>query len=70
LNDNEISRLFEGTVDPAQVKFDPVEIEEIGYFSIDEIKGMMKEGNAKFCGWFIEILNWYLGNPSKLSFLK
>jgi isopentenyldiphosphate isomerase len=70
LNDNEISRLFEGTVDPDKVKFDSVEIEEIGYFSIDEIRKMMEEGNIKFCGWFIEILNWYVGNPSKVSILK
>jgi isopentenyldiphosphate isomerase len=70
LNDNEISRLFEGTVDTDKVKFDPVEIEEIGYFSIDEIRKMMEEGSFKFCRWFIEILNWYVGNPSKLSVLK
>ena len=70
LNDNEISRLFEGIVDPNKVEFDPVEIEEIGYFSIDEITVMIKEGKVKFCGWFIEILNWYIGSPSKLSVLK
>jgi isopentenyldiphosphate isomerase len=67
INDNEISRLFEGIVDPENVRFDPIEIEEIGYFSVDEIREMMKEGKVEFCGWFIEILNWYLGNPSKLS---
>ena len=70
LNDNEISRLFEGIVDPKKVKFDSVEIEDIGYFSIDEIREMMQAGKVNFCGWFIEILNWYLGNPSKLSVLK
>jgi isopentenyldiphosphate isomerase len=70
VNDNEISRLFEGIVDPKKVKFDPVEIEEIEYFSVDEIREMMKAGKVQFCGWFIEILNWYLGNPSKLSVLK
>ena len=70
VNDNEISRLFEGVVDPEQVDFDPVEIEEIGYYSIDEIRAMMAEGRVRFCGWFVEILNWYLGKPSKLSVLQ
>src|SRR5690349_8258293 len=31
LNDNEISLLYEGVVDPAKVRFDPVEIESIQY---------------------------------------
>jgi isopentenyl-diphosphate delta-isomerase len=70
INDNEISRIFEGIVDPEKVKFDPVEIEEIGYFSVAEIREMMKKGKVKFCGWFIEILNWHLGEPSKLSILQ
>jgi isopentenyldiphosphate isomerase len=69
INDNEISRLFKGIVDPETVKFDPVEIEEINYYSVDELQGMIKAGDLKFCGWFIEILNWYVGNPSKLSVL-
>lgn len=69
-NDNEISRLFEGIVDPKKVIFDPIEIEEIGYFSLDDIHEMMQAGKVNFCGWFIEILNWHLGNPSKLSVLK
>ena len=70
INDNEISRLFEGIVDPEKVKFDLVEIEEINYYSVNELLGMIKAGDLKFCGWFIEILNWYVGNPSKLSVLK
>jgi isopentenyl-diphosphate delta-isomerase len=70
INDNEISQLFKGIVDPETVKFDPVEIEEINYYSVDELQEMIKAGDLKFCGWFIEILNWYVGNPSKLSVLK
>jgi len=70
INDNEISTLYEGIVNPEKMEFDPVEIEEINYFSVDELQEMMREGKVKFCSWFIEILNWYLGNPSKLSVLK
>ncbi len=69
INDNEISRLFKGIVDPETVKFDPVEIEEINYYNVNELQEMIKDGDLKFCGWFVEILNWYVGNPSKLSVL-
>ena len=66
LNDNEISTLYEGLVNPDKVKFDPIEIEEIYYYNVDELQKMIKEGNVKFCGWFIELLNWYLGKSSKM----
>ena len=68
-NDNEISTLYEGTVDPAAVKFDPIEIEEINYYSVDELQEMIESGNVKFCGWFVELLNWYLEKPTKMSFV-
>ena len=69
INDNEISTLYEGVVDPAAVEFDPVEIEQIAYYSIDEIKGMMDEKSI-FCGWFVQIMNWYFGLPTELTVLK
>lgn len=68
-NDNEISTLYEGVLDPDKVIFDPVEIEDVGYYSINELKEMMKEGNLKFCGWFVEILNWYLKKQANLKVL-
>ena len=67
INDNEISTLYEGTVDPAKIKFDPVEIEEIYYFNLNELQGMIQEGNVQFCSWFVELLNWYSGKPTKMS---
>ncbi len=69
-NDNEISTVFEGRIDPASVRFDPVEIEEVNYYSTDEIREMMNAGGVKFCEWFVEILNWYLGKPSNLTVLR
>jgi isopentenyldiphosphate isomerase len=65
-NDNEISTLYEGVVDPEKVKFDSVEIEQITYHSADEIQEMMKDESIVFCGWFIEIMKWYWGKPSSL----
>ena len=70
LNDNEISRLYKGIVEPEKVRFDPVEIAEIGYFSIDELQAMMNTEKIKFCGWFVQILNWYLENPSEMVVLE
>ena len=69
-NDNEISTLYEGVIDADKIKFDPVEIEEINYYSLDELQEMIKDGNGKFCGWFVELLNWYLGKPTKMTLLK
>ena len=70
LNDNEISRLYEGIVEPEKVKFGPVEIEEIGYYSIDELQTMMSDENIKFCSWFVQILNWHLGKTTEMEILK
>src|SRR3972149_2629453 len=67
VNDNEISTLYEGMVDPDKVNFDPIEIEEVNYYSLDELQKMIQADNIKFCGWFIELLNWYLGKQTNLS---
>jgi isopentenyl-diphosphate Delta-isomerase len=65
VNDNEISILYKGLVDPARVKFDPVEIESIHYLSMDEVKKMMQEKSVLFCGWFLEILHAYKNEPTQ-----
>ena len=70
VNDNEISTLYEGVVDPAKVKFDPIEIEEINYYSTHELQDMINEGKVKFCGWFLELLNWYSEKPSRMIFQR
>ena len=69
VNDNEISVLYKGTVDPAKVRFDPIEIEEINYHSLDELQEMINSGSVKFCGWFVELLNWYLEKPTQMNFI-
>jgi isopentenyldiphosphate isomerase len=68
-NDNEISTLYEGGVDPVNVKFDPIEIEEINYYSLEELQEMIEEGDTKFCSWFVELLNWHAGKPSKMVWM-
>jgi isopentenyl-diphosphate delta-isomerase len=69
VNDNEISTLYEGLVDLNKVKFDPVEIEEVHYYSVDELREMINEGRVEFCGWFVELLNWYGGKSARMSFV-
>ena len=68
-NDNEISILYQGIVDPNTVNFDPVEIERIDYYSLLELQELVKsKKNASY--WFEQIIHWYLGNPSALEVLK
>lgn len=69
INDNEISTLYEGIVKVDLVKFDLIEIEEVGYYSLEEIKEMVKSEEFKFCGWFVEILNWYFKKPANFKVL-
>jgi isopentenyl-diphosphate delta-isomerase type 1 len=69
-NDNEISKLYKGNVDPALVHFDPVEVEKIGYYSMTELEEFLKSKKFTFSYWFEQILWWYLGNPSALKLLE
>lgn len=69
-DDNEISAIFKGLVDPSRVRFDPVEIERIDYYTLDELQEFLKEKPAIFSYWFRQILLWYLGEPSALTILQ
>ena len=69
-NDNEVSELYHGVVDPAVVRFDPVEIERIDYFSVSELQKLIESEGSRFSYWFEQIIQWYLGNPSALQILK
>jgi 16S rRNA (adenine1518-N6/adenine1519-N6)-dimethyltransferase len=69
-NDNEISTLFKGVVDPTQVRFDPVEIERIEYYDLPALQELMKNEPAVFSYWFRQILLWWLGEPSDLFVLQ
>lgn len=70
VNDNEISTLYEGIIDPGKVRFDPIEIEEVKYYSLDELQKMIKDENIKFCGWFIELLNLYINGTGKMQVME
>jgi isopentenyldiphosphate isomerase len=68
-NDNEISELYRGVVDPADVKFDTVEVERIDYYELAELQKLMGSEAVKFSYWFEQILRWYSGKPSALDVL-
>ena len=69
-NDNEISELFQGVVDPTEVKFDPVEVERIDYYNLAELQELLGSKVVVFSYWFEQIIRWYSDNPSALVVLK
>ena len=69
-NDNEISQMFEGIVDPNAVRFDPVEIEKIMYYTLDELLAMLNARTVSFSRWFEQLILWYLDKPSDVRVRK
>jgi isopentenyldiphosphate isomerase len=69
-NDREICQLYEGKVDPSLVRFDPLEVEAVTSYSLDELEALIRDGKRLFSGWFIQLIRWYLGGPSELQVLK
>lgn len=68
-NDNEISMIYKGTVDPARVKFDPIEIERIDYYDLPGLEKILGNKDRIFSYWFEQIIRWYFGKPSALEVL-
>jgi isopentenyl-diphosphate delta-isomerase type 1 len=69
-NDNEISTIYRGVVERADVKFDPVEIEKVEYIRAEDLKGKMDDATDTFCGWFIQMIRWSQGQDSELQVLR
>ncbi len=69
-NDNEICQLYEGFADPALVHIDPLEVEQVACYSLDELEALIRDGKVTFSGWFVQLVRWYLGRPSELQILK
>jgi isopentenyl-diphosphate delta-isomerase type 1 len=69
-NDREICQLYEGRVDPSRVRFDPVEVERIAFYSLNELEDLIRNGQVAFSGWFVQLLRWYQEKPSELELLK
>lgn len=69
-NDREICTLYEGRVDPAQVHFDPLEVEWIAAYSLAELDALIQAGRVAFSDWFVQLIRWNLGKPSGLHVMK
>ena len=68
--DRQISLLYEGRIDPARVHFDPVEVERIDCYKLDELEELIRNGQIAFTGWFVQLLHWYQARPSELNVLR
>jgi isopentenyldiphosphate isomerase len=69
-NDNEISTLFRGQVEPAWVRFDPVEIERVNYCRPAELRDFMREESLPLSRWFVEMLRWFFDQPSEMNIIE
>jgi isopentenyl-diphosphate delta-isomerase len=69
VNDNEISELYTGMVNPMDVRFDPVEIASVSYAGVDELKKLMTDEPETLCGWFVELLDLYFNGKGKMRIL-
>jgi isopentenyl-diphosphate delta-isomerase type 1 len=69
INDNEISVIYEGKIESQQINFDRVEIEEIFYMNMDEIKEKTQTDKSLFCNWFVQMMNWYFEKETRLTVL-
>ena len=69
-NDNEISMIFKGIVDPGQIRFDPEEIEQVDAYSLEELGTLVEQKPGMFSYWFEQILWWFTGKPSALQIMK
>jgi isopentenyldiphosphate isomerase len=69
-NDLEISEIYEGRLNGRPVRFDPGEISEVRFVSLDEIREGIFNDRARYCGWFVELMNLYFGQPARLKMLS
>ena len=69
-DDNEVSVIYRGTVDPSQVRFDPEEIERVDPYTIEELQTLLEQKPGLFSYWFEQIFLWYTQKPSALQIIK
>jgi len=69
-NDFEICILYEGRADPKLIHFDPLEVENVTSYRMDELEELINKGEAAFTTWLVQIINWYLEKPSELEIIE
>jgi isopentenyldiphosphate isomerase len=68
-NDNIISTLYEGTIDREKIIIDKNEVSKIMYYSLPQLEELSAKSQACFSRWFLQLLLWYWGKTSEISFL-
>ena len=69
-NDFEICLLYEGRVNPAMVRFDPQEVEQVASYRPEELQDFIERGEIAFSSWFVQLIFWYLGSSSEMQVLR
>ena len=64
--DHMVSELYEGSVAPESVTFDPDEVEQIAYYPLGELDVWLERQPDAFSPWFAQLLRWYGGKASQL----
>lgn len=66
INDNEISVIYEGKIESQLINFDIVEIEEVFYMDMNEIKEKTQNEKESCCDWFVQMMSWYFERETRL----
>ena len=66
-NDNEFSEVFEGVLDETPITIDHHEVDEIRFYTIPELEEIMAKGKPPTAPWFIQLIRWYTGKPTKME---
>ena len=69
-NDFEICILYEGRADPKLIHFDPLEVENVTSYHLDELVELIYNGEVAFTTWLVQIIRWYLDKPSELEVIE
>lgn len=70
-NDNEISESFQGKLTPGDhIRFDPVEVDSVGFSEVDELQRWLDEGLRPFSKWLRQMLLWMARKPNELEILR
>jgi isopentenyldiphosphate isomerase len=57
-------------VNPTLVCFNPLEVEGIAYYQLEDLQALVQRREAAFSSWFVQLINWYIGQPAALQVLR
>jgi isopentenyldiphosphate isomerase len=57
-------------VNPTLVCFNSLEVEGIAFYELEDLQALVQSREAGFSSWFVQLLNWYIGQPAALQVLR